>query len=584
MQVFKVPGMFSQFHGQPIQQVRESGFPAVVAEVKDRWHQRTTEVTHPDVVDADTGCQRVLRRCDPAGQRQATTGAGGRVGFRQRRVTAVLFLVGDRLPGSLQPFVQFGSLLASGGKFLVLLVASGPALFGDVLGQVGLGLAKQRVAMQLCRFQGECRGLVGRRAGQASLVGGDACLQTGQGGPRRLVPLLGRDLVEPGLLEIGNGCPRSSRGLSQQMFRVQGAGADRIELGDRVVGPDREGPRSPGWQAEHELSLTVDPGVEPLATDIQPQLVVTASLDFQRPLSTGGIGCLAVDQPRVLDLGALRVGAEIDALEVVRVEPVEADADRMVGRPADDPQFQRDRKIDRVWPGRQAHLPGTGDVRLDQAALLPGPLTRTRLPEAGTRFGEIIDQERGASDRRDDGGRWGLRGDAGRADGLVRRGEFAQAAIDGRPGLREHSLANRSPGTGVVGCRRQLDRGDTEGPPLQELGDRRDQGVLLVRPLVIAPLEQVGRRVGFGVVGDGHSVLFRIELIGQGIGADLVWLEDSAEPVVVSLRQGIVHVVVTPGTIDCQAEEGLAGVFDCRIEPRVAVEQVVVASQESSRS
>ena len=74
--------------------------------------------------------------------------------------------------------------------------------------------------MQLGRFQRQCRGLVGRGTRQAIPVGGDPCLQTGQGGSGRLVLLLGRDLVEPGLLEINNSLSGGGCRLGEDDLRV----------------------------------------------------------------------------------------------------------------------------------------------------------------------------------------------------------------------------------------------------------------------------------------------------------------------------------------------------------------------------
>ena len=78
---------------------------------------------------------------------------------------------------------------------------------------------------------------------------------------------------------------------------------------------------------------------------------------------------------------------------------VETDADRVIGLPAEDFQFQSDGEVGWVGFGGRAHLPGVGNLRLDQPGLLPGPLACGHFPEMRTGRGKIIGEERRAGNR-----------------------------------------------------------------------------------------------------------------------------------------------------------------------------------------
>ena len=82
----------------------------------------------------------------------------------------------------------------------------------------------------------------------------------------------------------------------------------------------------------------------------------------------------------------------------------------------------------------------------------------------------------------------------------------------------------------------------------------------------------------------GDAVLFEIDLARHGIEAHLVGLEEGAEVVIIDLIDGIVFVVVALRAVQRQPEEGLAGVLDRVVEPRGAVEEVVVSREESGRA
>ena len=56
----------------------------------------------------------------------------------------------------------------------------------------------------------------------------------------------------------------------------------------------------------------------------------------------------------------------------------------------------------------------------------------------------------------------------------------------------------------------------------------------------------------------GNAVLLRVRLAGHGVDADVVRLEEGAEPVVVGLRDRVVLVVVAAGAVQRQAEEPAA--------------------------
>ena len=84
-----------------------------------------------------------------------------------------------------------------------------------------------------------------------------------------------------------------------------------------------------------------------------------------------------------------------------------------------------------------------------------------------------------------------------------------------------------------------------------------------------------------GVEDARHPVLLEVRLAGHGVESHLVWLEERAHAVVVNLGDRVVLVVVALGAVHRQAEQSLARVLDRRVQPRRAIEEVVVSRQEA---
>ncbi len=134
---------------------------------------------------------------------------------------------------------------------------------------------------------------------------------------------------------------------------------------------------------------------------------------------------------------------------------------------------------------------------------------------------------------------------------------------------------------GVIRRRRQGHGVDLQFVPGEDRRHSGSEGMIFIGTFFVAAREQKSRRGGVGVEDAGQSVFGRIGLTGNAIGANVVRFEKCTEPVIVLLRNRIVHMVMASGAIERRSQERLGRVLDRKIEPHVAIELVPVPHQKT---